>query len=199
MTATRGKKLTARWPDRSHDISCSILSSTESMASSVPRTGLKEVRTNWPWNWRLCLKQSRWCWSDHRMTSFKLTVGAGCAVLLIAPLPVHPWNSPLKPLSPNQQLGDGLGDASPSSPQVAGFWNKASFLFYQPCLSNIVFWATSSQTWVWFWLWLVTLLAAVCWGLIITMPGVLYSFYPHHPAKQALSSPFYRWENWDSD
>ena len=23
------------------------------------------MRTNWPWNWRLYLKQSRWCWSEH--------------------------------------------------------------------------------------------------------------------------------------
>ena len=33
------KKLTAWWPDCSHDISCSILSSTETMASTIPRTG----------------------------------------------------------------------------------------------------------------------------------------------------------------
>ena len=54
ITATRGYKLTAWWwPDCSHDVSCSVLSSTESMASTIPRTGLKRMGKNWPWSWRL--------------------------------------------------------------------------------------------------------------------------------------------------
>ena len=40
----RGKKLIAWWPDSSHDISCSNLSSTESMASTIPELGLKRMR-----------------------------------------------------------------------------------------------------------------------------------------------------------
>ena len=39
----RGKKLTAWWPDCNHDISCSNFSSTESMASTIPRIGLKRM------------------------------------------------------------------------------------------------------------------------------------------------------------
>ena len=35
--------LTLWWPDYRHDISYSILSSTESMASTIPRTGLKRT------------------------------------------------------------------------------------------------------------------------------------------------------------
>ena len=33
------------------------------------------------------LKQSRWHWSDHCMTDFKMTVRAGCAVSVCSPLP----------------------------------------------------------------------------------------------------------------
>ena len=43
LTATRGKKLTARWPDCSHDRNCSILSNTGSVASTVLRAGLKRM------------------------------------------------------------------------------------------------------------------------------------------------------------
>ena len=39
----RGRKLIAWWLDYSHDISCSNLSNTESMASTIPRTGLKRM------------------------------------------------------------------------------------------------------------------------------------------------------------
>ena len=42
-TATRRKKLIASWSDYSHDINCSILSSTECTASTIPRTGLKRM------------------------------------------------------------------------------------------------------------------------------------------------------------
>ena len=43
IIVTKGKKLTAWWPYYSHDINGSILSSMESMASTIPRTGLKRM------------------------------------------------------------------------------------------------------------------------------------------------------------
>ena len=39
-TATRGKKLKAWWPDCSHDMGCSILSSAD-CGSTIPRTGFR--------------------------------------------------------------------------------------------------------------------------------------------------------------
>ena len=47
------KKLTVWWPECSHDINCSTLSSTESMACIILRTGLKRMGKKQPWNWRL--------------------------------------------------------------------------------------------------------------------------------------------------
>lgn len=149
-------------------------------ARTVPRTGFKEMRTNWFWSWRMML-----IWPPRDKLHNDCGSWLCCSAYI--PLPVHPWKSPLKPLPPNQQLGDSLGDPSAISP---GFQNAASFLFHQPCLSNTVFW-------VWFQLWLVILLSVVCWGLIIY--HARWAFCPHHPTEQKLSSPFYRWKNWDSD
>ena len=42
-SATRRKKLIASWSEYSHDINCSIWSSTEFMASTIPRTWLKRL------------------------------------------------------------------------------------------------------------------------------------------------------------
>ena len=43
LTAIKGEKLIAWWPDCSCDISCSTLSSIESMMSMIPRTGLRRI------------------------------------------------------------------------------------------------------------------------------------------------------------
>ena len=43
ITATRGKRPAACWPDCSHAVNCSILSSTEFMARAISRTGLKRM------------------------------------------------------------------------------------------------------------------------------------------------------------
>lgn len=169
--------------------SFSILGSTGSMAGTVPRTGFKEIRANWSWSWRIKMMLI-WPLCDK----FHDDCGSWLCCSACSPLPVHSWNSPWKPLPPNQQLGDSLGDPSAISP---GFQNTASFLSHQPCLSNTVFWAMSSQAWVWFQLWLGILLAVVCWGFIIY--HARWAFCPHHPAKQKLSSPFYRWKNWNLD
>ena len=60
----------------------------------VSRNGNKPIQ-----KWRLTyLKQSRWHWSDHCMTYFKMTVGADCAVSAGGLLPLSikalvPWLS----------------------------------------------------------------------------------------------------------
>ena len=44
VTATRGEQLIAWWPACSHDLSCSIMSSPESVIKTIRRTGLKRMR-----------------------------------------------------------------------------------------------------------------------------------------------------------
>ena len=44
VAGIRGEQLVAWWPASSHDISCSIMSSTESVIRTIPRTGLKKMR-----------------------------------------------------------------------------------------------------------------------------------------------------------
>lgn len=168
----------------------SILGSTGSMAGTVPELA-KEIRANWSWSWRikmmliwppLCDKVPWWLWEPS------------CVLFCMQPLPVHTPETPLENLClPNQQLGDSLGD-----PHVSPV-SRIQHLSYPTStlsLKHYVFEQWAAKPEFWFQLWLGILLAVVCWGFIIYHG---WAFCPHHPAKQKLSSPFYRWKNWNSE
>ena len=58
--------------------------------AKVPRTAIKQIGTNWPWNWKLTvLKIIKMVLVRPPMTSFKMTVRADCAVSAWSPLSLH--------------------------------------------------------------------------------------------------------------
>ena len=90
-------------------------------------------------------EQSRWCWSAHHMTKFKMTVRADCAVCACSPLPLSkealvPWWS-----VGGVGLQTGVQHPQRPTPAVAGIQNKANFPVHQPCLF-IGSWVASSWT-----------------------------------------------------
>ena len=98
------------------------------------RTGLKEMRTNQPWNWRLTVLTngddagqitaepiSRWLSQPTDCTV------SACSPL---PLPLHPWNSPLKGLAHGLSLGEvDSFEQRVSPPSLATSEIKQIFLF----------------------------------------------------------------------
>lgn len=77
--------------------------------------------TNRSWNCRLTvLKQSRWRWSDHRMTNFKMTVRADCVFCMYPP-----------------------SSAKSSYPLIEGSWpwtwDLFQLLFDSPKISKLLF------------------------------------------------------------
>ena len=77
----------------------------------------------------LYLKQSRWHWSDHRRTNFKMTVRAACAVSACSRLP-----PPIEALAPRQGCVGLWTRVHPPPTPAAGIQNKANFPFHQPGL-----------------------------------------------------------------
>lgn len=124
--ATRGKKLTARWPDCSSDLSCPMRHASRNCPQgneSSPTLALEIHFT--PDKMPL----TRPC-----TTNFRVLVRADCAALHVA-ITCKPLMLSFKSACPDRQLRSGLGDTSLSSPQVASFLNKASFFSHQQNLS----------------------------------------------------------------
>ena len=89
-----------------YDISCHL-----------QRTGRKEREQSWLELKINCyLKQSRWHWSNHFMTNFKMTVRAGCVVSVCSPLP-----SSIKALVHWLSVG-GAGKSSFQQKSTAPCW-----------------------------------------------------------------------------
>ena len=137
-------------------------------AATAPRTGLKEMGTNRPWNWRVTvlkiiktvlirplqgeqsnawwiqLHNDRKSWPLSRWLS-ELTV----LFLLVAPS-LHPYTPeiPFREFLPTDcHWGDHPPlDTSLPSPLAASLQYKADFPFYQLCPSSIGFRAASNRT-----------------------------------------------------
>ena len=116
-------------------------------AATIPRTGLKEMGTNWPWHWRVTvLKTIKMTLVRPQMNHFKMTVRADCVVSAWSPLPpsirvLIPWLS-----------GDWQGEkldfgqaASHPHLHLPSIQNKANLPFHQLGLFT-GFWVVSSQT-----------------------------------------------------
>ena len=57
-------------------------------AATVPRTGLKEMKTNWLWKWRLTVpKTTMMMLVRPSVTNLKMTVRADCTISTCSPLP----------------------------------------------------------------------------------------------------------------
>ena len=78
---------------------------------------------------RLYSKQSRWCWSDHWMAEFKITVRADSAVSAYSPLPppIRPWNAALKTLAHWLSVGE-VGLWTQVRPGLSAYRIKQAFL-----------------------------------------------------------------------
>ena len=118
------EKLTKRWAGCTHNTSC--------------HTGLKEMATNKPWNWRLTVPTKMtpvrplmpfWRWL------LEMTVLSLNAV----PHSVYESSHPCLRRGGGVSLGT---DVHPSPCTIAGIWNKANFPLHQP---------VSSQTAHFFW------------------------------------------------
>ena len=90
----------------------------------------QEIETNQPWNQRLTVFKTRWCWSDHQWPRC-------LSELTVLFLHVAPSLSLLKALAHWMSVGWSQSlDRSPPSPSssVASIQNKANFPFHQPWL-----------------------------------------------------------------
>lgn len=87
---------------------------------------LQRDGNNQPWNWRLFCQRSRWHWSDHCVTNFKVTVRADYAVLHMAPsLHLCTLKTPFE----SSAVSNWLLDTCLPSPQISGLLNKIVFPF----------------------------------------------------------------------
>ena len=131
-TPIRWTKLTMRWADYSHDISC-----------YNPKNWPKDVGTNWSLKWRLStLKTIKMALIRPPRTKFKMIVRVDCAVSAFRSLP-----QPIKSLAHSLSVVvvELLLDRSSPFPQVAGIQNRANFPFHQSG-SLIGFWVVSNWT-----------------------------------------------------
>ena len=113
-------------------------------AATILRTGLKELGTNWSWNWRLTvLKTIKMTLVGSLLTNFKMTVRT---VSICSPLP-------LSIKAPVHWLSVGVAGARKRVHLWTGVCppllqlpaSKIKQTFYQTCLFT-GFWSTSSQT-----------------------------------------------------
>ena len=129
--------LTTWWPDRSHDV-----------AATVPKTGLKEMETNWPWSWILIvlitINMILAIITDHWWPFQDDCQSWPCCFSMTPPPSAYESSCPTG-CSWEKWGGNWPLDRSLPSPLVADIQKKANFPFHQPCLFNI-FWAASSQT-----------------------------------------------------
>ena len=115
--------------------------------AALLRTGLKEMRTNQPWNWRLTvLKTVQMTLVRPQMTNFKMTVRvnravSACSAFLPSIKVLAHWLSVCRePGGGNRPL-----DRSPPSPHCGLSASKIKQTFHQPCLF-IGFWAAGNWT-----------------------------------------------------
>ena len=109
-------------------------------ATTLPRTGLREMGTNGPWDWRLTVpKTIKMTLVRPPTTNLKMTVRADFTVYSCSPFPQL-----IKAL-PYWLSVRGNWPLDSHHPPVAYIWSKANFPFHQSGLF-IGFWAVSSQT-----------------------------------------------------
>ena len=119
-TPTRWTKLTVRWPDYSHDISC-----------YNSKNWPKDVGTNWSLKWRLTtLKTIKMALIRQPRSEFKMVVRVDCAVSACRPLS-QPVKALAHWLSAVVVVVELLLDRSSPFSQVAGIRNRANFPFTQ--------------------------------------------------------------------
>ena len=70
-------------------------------------------------------------WTEWTQRPPKLMIIRADCRSACQPLLVHPWNSPWKPWSPSQQLGDDLRTLAHHLPRSLASWIRQLFLFYQ--------------------------------------------------------------------
>ena len=110
-------------------------------AAAIPRIGLKEMRTNKLWNWRLTVpKRTKMMLVRPLMTNLKMTVRADCTVSACSPL-----LQPIRALPHWLSVRGSWPFDRCHHPPVARIWSTANFPFHQPGLF-IGFWAVSSPT-----------------------------------------------------
>ena len=112
-------------------------------ATTIPRTGLREMGTNGPWDWRLTVpKTIKMTLVRPPTTNLKMTVRADCAVSACSPLTVCKSSCPLIVTGGGVGVAVGLWTSDHLPPSIQ---NKANFPFHQPYLF-IGFWEESNQT-----------------------------------------------------
>ena len=109
--------------------------------AAIPRSGLKEMGTNQPWNWRLVVpKITKMTLVRPTLTNIKMTVRTDCAVSAWSPLPQS--IKPFFPIVRDGGVGLWTGVWWGCPPPLAGIQNKANFPFHQPGLFNGLGWVT---------------------------------------------------------
>ena len=109
------------------------------------RTSFKEMGTNWPWSWRLAVFKTikmTPIWPLHDQFQDDCQGRLCYSAYSSFPLPITPWNSPLKTLAP-RSAAESLffGIWVHLLPTMTGFLNKAIFPFTQHLsLSGIPLW-----------------------------------------------------------
>lgn len=179
------EKLTTSGPDCSSDQASPSWAVLDLWLAQYPELASKEIRANWSWSLKDQDDADLYC-----VTSFMMTVGADCAVgVLHALLPVHSWNSPWKPLPPNQQLGDSLGTIQ-SPPKFSEY----SIFLIPPTLSTGTVFLSNEQPS----LSLVPALAgnitSCCLLRVYSLSCQVGILSLTIRQSRKLSSPFYRWE-----
>ena len=118
-------------------------------AATIPRISLKEMGTNGPWNWKFTVpKTIKVMLARPLMANLKITVRDDYAVPACSHPPYFCLWKLVQPLLVRAGRESAFGQMSttlPSTPPVAGIWNKANFPFHQPGLL-IDFWMMSSWT-----------------------------------------------------
>ena len=101
--------------------------------------------TNWPWSWRLAV------FKTIKMTLIRplhdqfqddYQGRLCCSAYSSFPLPITPWNSPLKTLAPRSAAGSlFFGIWVHLLPRIAGFLNKGVF----PCVALVPYWTLEQR------------------------------------------------------